>query len=65
MHKSLSLVVAMMLFAAVGIASTPPASSALPSWSIVPSASPGMGPPNGKFKHDSQGDGGPRDDQYR
>jgi hypothetical protein len=37
----------------------------LPSWSIVPSASPGMGPPNGKFKHDSQGDGGPRDDQYR
>ncbi|MGO9876617.1 MAG: hypothetical protein ACLPVY_22820 [Acidimicrobiia bacterium] len=49
MHKSWSVVLAMMLFSGVGIASATPASSVVPSWSIVPSASPGTGPPNGKF----------------
>jgi len=50
MHKSLSVVVAMMLCSGVAMtASATPASSVVPSWSVVPSVSPGIGSLNGSF----------------
>jgi len=49
MHRLLSVVVAMMLFSGVGIASATAAPSVVPSWSVVSSVSP-PGAPSGEIE---------------